>query len=53
MLKIDSTRLESGKDVEIGHLQVDLTSGFEASGCEFVVRGVYDDKKNDFTDFTE
>ncbi|MBQ7840686.1 MAG: hypothetical protein IJ390_09435 [Lachnospiraceae bacterium] len=47
-LTIDSTKLVKGKEAEIEQLQIDLTSGFEASGCEFVISSCYDNKKNEF-----
>ena len=45
---IDGKRMVMTKKSMIQQLSVDLTSGYEASGCEFVISGCYDYQKKDF-----
>lgn len=45
---IGSTKLVSTKDLSISSVEVELTSGYEASGCVFVISGAYDMEKTDF-----
>lgn len=47
-IKVGSTRLMSGKDLDITRVEIELTSGYEASGCSFVLSGVYDLEKTNF-----
>ena len=47
-LKIGSKKLIAGKDISLRTLEVDLTCGFEASGCVFEIGGAYDPEKTDF-----
>lgn len=46
---VGSTKLMAGKDLDITKVEVELTSGYEASGCTFVISGAYDIEKTDFT----
>lgn len=48
-IKVGSTKLLSGKDLFISELEVELTSGFEASGCRFEICAVYNPEKSDFS----
>ena len=47
-IKVGSTKLMAGKDMDISRVEVELTSGYEASGCSFVLSGVYDIEKTNF-----
>lgn len=44
----DGAKLIATKKCEIQELNVDLTNGYEASGCDFVVGDCYDVDKKDF-----
>lgn len=46
---VGSTKLMSGKDLDISQVEVELTSGYEASGCSFIISGAYDMEKTDFS----
>lgn len=48
-ITVGSTKLMSGKDLDISNVEIELTSGYEASGCSFVISGGYDMEKTDFT----
>lgn len=48
-ITVGSTKLMTGKDLDITNVEVELTSGFEASGCVFVIAGAYDVEKTDFS----
>ena len=48
-ITVGSTKLMSGKDLDISQVEVELTSGYEASGCSFVLSGVYDIEKTNFS----
>ena len=41
---VGSTKLVSGAGADIFDLELELTSGFEASGCVFYIDGAYDEK---------
>lgn len=47
-ITVGSTKLMSGRDLDITRVEVELTSGYEASGCCFVLSCVYDIEKTDF-----
>ncbi|MBR5509404.1 MAG: hypothetical protein IKV59_05070 [Lachnospiraceae bacterium] len=49
-VKVGSTKLMSGKNLDIIEVDIELTCGYEASGCVFVVAGAYDVEKTDFSD---
>lgn len=49
-VEVGSTKLIAGKKLQITQLEVELTSGYEASGASFVVAGCYEGKKTDFSD---
>ncbi len=46
---VGSTRLMSGKDLDITQVTVELTCGYEASGCSFVIAGAYEMEKTNFS----
>lgn len=48
-ITIGSAKLVSGKDLDIIRLDMELTCGYEASGCVFVIAGAYDVEKTDFS----
>ena len=48
-ITVGSTKLMSGKDLDIVSVEIELTSGYEASGCVFVIAGAYDVEKTDFS----
>lgn len=48
-ITVGSTKLMSGKDLDITQLEMELTCGYEASGCVFVISGAYDVEKTDFS----
>ena len=48
-ITVGSTKLMSGKDLDISQVEIELTSGYEASGCSFVLSGVYDIEKTNFS----
>lgn len=50
---VGSTKLVSGAGADIFDLELELTSGFEASGCVFYIDGAYDEKNTDFKKFTD
>ncbi len=45
---VDGTKMVASKDIMVQDLTVDLTCGYEASGCEFTVGNCYDSEKCDF-----
>ena len=47
-IKVGSTKLMAGKDLDITSTEVELTSGYEASGCVFILESIYDIEKTDF-----
>ena len=47
-LKVGSKKLLAGKDISLRTLEIDLTCGFEASGCVFEIGGAYVPEKTDF-----
>ena len=46
---VGSKQLVSGAKLNISELEVELTCGYEASGCSFLIEGAYDAKKTDFS----
>lgn len=48
-ITVGSTKLMSGKDLDISSVEIELTSGYEASGCSFVLSCVYDMEKTNFS----
>ncbi|MBO5335554.1 MAG: hypothetical protein J6A94_00280 [Lachnospiraceae bacterium] len=48
-ITVGSTKLMTGKDLDIVSVEIELTSGYEASGCVFVIAGAYDVEKTDFS----
>lgn len=48
-IEIGGTKLVSGKKLQIRELEIDLTSGYEASGCVFYIAGEYEPKNTDFS----
>lgn len=47
-ITVGSKKLLSGKDVVIRNLEVELTCGYEASGCMFEIVGSYEPENSDF-----
>lgn len=47
-IKVGSTKLVSSKKLLISNVEVELTCGFEASGCSFSIVGAYNAEKSDF-----
>lgn len=47
-ITIGSKKLLSGSDISILNLEVDLSCGYEASGCVFEITGAYEPEKTDF-----
>lgn len=47
-IKVGGISMVASRDLLVQELIVELTSGYEASGCEFLVSGCYDYKKCDF-----
>lgn len=45
---VDGIKLVAAERMKLQELTVDLTSGYEASGCEFVIGDCYEDVKTDF-----
>ena len=43
-IQVGSRKLISGEKLQIGELELELTNGFEASGCTFLVIGAYEPK---------
>lgn len=48
-ITVGSTKLMAGKDLDITELDMELTCGYEASGCVFVIAGAYDVEKTDYS----
>lgn len=48
-IMVGSTKLMTSKDLDIVRVEVELTSGYEASGCVFEISGAYDVEKTDFS----
>ena len=49
-VSVGGTKLVTKGKLHIKELEVELTSGYEASGCSFVVTGAYEPKQTDFSD---
>lgn len=47
-ISVDGTKMSADQDIHIYHLNLDLTSGLEASGCSFLVGGCYSFEDQDF-----
>lgn len=47
-LTIGSKKMIAGTDISLLRLEVELTCGFEASGCVFEIAGAYEPEKTDF-----
>ena len=47
-IKVDGVKMVESKGVSIQELTVELTCGYEASGCDFLVGDCYDSEKCDF-----
>lgn len=47
-ISVDGTKLVASKDIMIQELTIELTCGYEASGCEFLVGSCYNQQKTDF-----
>lgn len=47
-MKVDGNKMISSGKIKIQELRVDLTCGYEASGCEFLLGDCYDTEKEDF-----
>ena len=52
-VKVGSTRLVRGEGANIRSLELELTSGYEASGCVFYVDGAYEVKNTDFKKYID
>ena len=50
---VGSQKLVSGAKLSITELEVELTCGYEASGCSFRIEGCYEAKKTDFSSETD
>lgn len=48
-VKVGGTKLVSGSKLSIQNLSVDLTSGYEASGCSFSIVNAYEPSKTNFS----
>ena len=48
-ITVGSTKLMTGKDLDIVSVEIELTSGYEASGCVFIIAGAYDVEKTNFS----
>lgn len=48
-ITVGSTKLMKGKDLDIVSVEVELTCGYEASGCVFIIAGAYDVEKTNFS----
>lgn len=48
-IAVGSTKLMTGKDLDISSVEIELTSGYEASGCSFVISSAYDIEKTNFS----
>ena len=48
-IEVDGTKMVASKDIMVQELNVDLTCGYEASGCELLIGDCYDSEKSDFT----
>lgn len=46
---VGGTKLVKQGELNISEIEVELTTGYEASGCTFYVDGAYDAKQTDFT----
>ena len=46
---VGSTKLMAGKDLDISSVEIELTCGYEASGCTFVISGAYDVEKTSYS----
>lgn len=47
-ITVGSAKLKAGKKLDISRIEVELTSGYEASGCSFELSCVYEEEKTDF-----
>ena len=47
-ISVGGTKMVASKDIMVQELFVELTCGYEASGCEFVVGSCYNNEKSDF-----
>ena len=47
-IKVDGSKMVSSGKIKVQELMVDLTCGYEASGCEFLLGDCYDTEKEDF-----
>lgn len=52
-ISISGTKMVASEDVDISELEVELTSGYEASGCVFVLQNVYEDEQTDFKKYVD
>ncbi|MDO4261618.1 MAG: hypothetical protein Q4C82_06030 [Eubacteriales bacterium] len=50
---VGTTRLAAGEKADVRSLELELTSGLEASGCVFFLENVYEEKQTDFKKFVE
>jgi len=48
-ITVGSTKLMTNKDLDLVEVEIDLTSGYEASGCVFIIAGAYDVEQTDFS----
>lgn len=49
-ISVGGTKMVASKDIMVQELMVELTCGYEASGCEFLVGNCYSSEKSDFDD---
>ena len=47
-ITVGGTKLAAGANANIRDVELELTSGYEASGCVFYIDGAYDEEKTDF-----
>ena len=52
-LLVGTKKLVSSASLHITELEVELTSGYEASGCSFLIEGAYEEKNTNFSSETE
>ena len=52
-ITVGGTKLAAGANANIRDVELELTSGYEASGCVFYIDGAYDEEKTDFKKFVK
>lgn len=52
-ITVGGMKLAAGANANIRDVELELTSGYEASGCVFYIDGAYDEEKTDFKKFVK